>query len=1190
MQKSYLIDTKDSESGEDAICFTAGIQGAYFGAGTIHAYLASDRNAPVVVAGISTGALTGAAMYKAYTELQQVPDDPDEEKERQLRESKRWSWFRMYLEKLTKDPLSPLWDAIPNPVDFFAATFPVEDPSCPETLKGDETEARTQYLRLIRLGNWFSGLRVRVADIADVLVRYVRYKEHYALPYLQGALGLLRAIRISWLVAFHAAISPQISWSKLTYEGGAKSKTKRFRPVPIFGWTLWLSALMWLAAWIFSFYLTVRFGPWWCVLILAVTALPFLCFRFLTEPLARIAMKALGIKKGLLHKYHLQRWLHEIFQETKLNQRDDPQPGPFHLLVVAAPLNYIEKGESRVEQLWARRYASSEAAGEDKEIELREALAAALSIRSVFAPEEVDGQNWLNGPSPSMTGKLQLVDGAVIRTNPIPALFAWMKLRHKKQCPAIEKLFYSAKKRVASLRVVYSVPISSLSREEEIKRESFNIVENGLINWSLLKRRDTEMESAQTLFISSLEAETHKGENEVHNRFPLLPVPISPQKELRFKNHLNPTRQEGLTQVAEGCRRTLESIYRHNLEDSGMKELHCSVLLHEKAPERKDFIKLDSPGMPEVCGYCSRMLQIRPVENSDMDKVDSSYGIRKPETSPLPTPKLHEKFPQLTGVAAGKGRSRIVFVANGGVFRGSFHVGVLAALGMAGVKPDLVVGSSIGAIIGAALAKMSAIEQPDQIAAFVNELASLFLHCDSRVALTSNLKNVTRQLGVRGRSIQASPNLLRSLVRSGSGKDLGYAVMGAPPVMIDSIADLFLIPHEATQRIAAKFVSGDITASVKLFFQAVQEYTLQRLSVEECVMGAELLEDQVRTLLFGKNKDNPERFKCQPFPTTAFFATATHLTRKATVLLGRDFPSESRAPGQFDFVEACLSSSAFPVVFAPRIGSDLFPGVGRTDTLLSDGGVFDNLPFFPAIKVLMDVQESYAKSSKKAEEAYEYLRQRQEAPAILIAAGLDFDPQKTGSQGPADLIELRRLTESLSNNIKIQSFENTSELVYEMTKLYLSNYKNTPDAVNPGFANSVVPALVLKILPADKAHLNPTFAFCKATGLKEQRMQLSIAHGCFQTLQSLCSNLKATEHLKSALEGLRNEKRAANVARRPLGSGKRGNCPFYNVDGKKARCPFYLSEDLMTKGIYKTCVQDNLHRAEHRKHNLALQT
>src|SRR5437762_6307660 len=89
-------ESKESErqppnGGNDAVCFTAGFTGAMFGAGTIHAYLAADREPPAVVAGISAGAINAAALQRCYQELKRSHSTGEN------REVSRWSWFREYL-------------------------------------------------------------------------------------------------------------------------------------------------------------------------------------------------------------------------------------------------------------------------------------------------------------------------------------------------------------------------------------------------------------------------------------------------------------------------------------------------------------------------------------------------------------------------------------------------------------------------------------------------------------------------------------------------------------------------------------------------------------------------------------------------------------------------------------------------------------------------------------------------------------------------------------------------------------------------------------------------------------------------------------------------------------------------------------------------------------------------------------
>src|SRR5688572_16449853 len=99
--------------GNDAICFTAGLEGAVVGAGAIHAYLSARRRRPTVVAGISLGALNAAAMQRAYRDLQSSAGKP-----RQEQEAARWTWFRHYLQTLSDQPLGVFWNAIPDQSDF----------------------------------------------------------------------------------------------------------------------------------------------------------------------------------------------------------------------------------------------------------------------------------------------------------------------------------------------------------------------------------------------------------------------------------------------------------------------------------------------------------------------------------------------------------------------------------------------------------------------------------------------------------------------------------------------------------------------------------------------------------------------------------------------------------------------------------------------------------------------------------------------------------------------------------------------------------------------------------------------------------------------------------------------------------------------------------------------------------------
>ena len=72
----------------------------------------------------------------------------------------------------------------------------------------------------------------------------------------------------------------------------------------------------------------------------------------------------------------------------------------------------------------------------------------------------------------------------------------------------------------------------------------------------------------------------------------------------------------------------------------------------------------------------------------------------------------HLQDPGVASFSAVSTRPRISLVLGGGGLRGYAHIGVLQALEDAGIKPDMVVGTSIGSIIDAAYA---AGNTPDQI-------------------------------------------------------------------------------------------------------------------------------------------------------------------------------------------------------------------------------------------------------------------------------------------------------------------------------------------------------------------------------------------------------------------------------------------------------------------------------------------
>jgi len=788
---------------------------------------------------------------------------------------------------------------------------------------------------------------------------------------------------------------------------------------------------------------------------------------------------------------------------------------------------------------------------------------------------------------------VDLVDGAGISQNPLSALFGWLKDPHVDRQKLGQRLCgaHINDKRV---HVVYNVPIEPYPEKAQEREERINIVKSAFISRELERRRDTRQEARQTNFISQMELYVQQG-GKTAGVLPIFVDEIAPERDIGFANNLDPTPREIRGMAAAGCRRTLESLYRGQLRASPTHPTPCHELLTNIAPRRQGHITTQTCGVPEVCAECTRQLHYRPEPDELSPGVKPSFGLGNSQV------RVADAFPHLD-----RRRPRIVFLGSGGVFRGSFHAGVVGAMNALRIRPDLVIGASVGALMGGALCALSVLDDK-QGAMLFRDLCNTFLCVDREVALTRTLKNVAKQLGVRSRRVQLSPAELAGMIRRGGRADAGFAAVGAPPALIDAISGVFLIPHGRTRSIASEFVAGHVTTALNRFWRQVERETLPSLDIETFLMGTSLLEPLARRLLgerYGIALNN-----CQPYHfgqhPVSFFCTTSDFHERRSLLLGRDFLCDNNffhVPGSYDFVNATLCSSAFPIVFSPRCEAHLLPGRGRKDVLLADGGMFDNLPFFPAIEVLRDVQADYrgkcragrTPAEQKAE-ALKFLGERQREPDLIISAALDADPDTVAPEDLDTLSAIARRVRSLEKNVKSKSFARTSERIGALIDLLLQHPPARDDDEFIDFVDRTVPAGILQIVPTDKAHINPTFAFCRSVGMEKERVKRSIADGCFQTLRSIAAAQKGGEQfpmLESSVAALTNAGRVPPVAHagRPRDPGPH-LCPFFDEslrvpekDGiarwEPVTCPFTAAAggNRAMRDIRHVCASDKEHR------------
>lgn len=899
------------------------------------------------------------------------------------------------------------------------------------------------------------------------------------------------------------------------------------------------------------------------LLILAVALQPVLR-RWL---FARV-LRTLETSRGILSDYALRVRLAALFDpelccKSTLPRKlgDDPMP----CLLVAAPLQSLPRlgpagGAARQRlatyQLWATRGAP-----------LVGALRTCLALPPLWEPTHVEQHelgNWVSAPLANQ--QLDLVDGAAIRHNPLPAVFTFLK-RHPNLADRMARA--NSRERPA-LHVVYCVPIRGREgRDAELMPEQTNIVDVFWASLELAARRDTQLEVEQTNFIARLE-EYALAQGAAHDgTFRLYADEIAPEEDVEpsRRDPLKPERTALLGEVAHGCRKSLETLYRLPLQRRAAAVVGCGEFLGASG----------APGLPEVCERCTGQLATRstPVRPWSQKAVESLAAPRPGA--------LAARFPQLTGV-----QPRIVFVASGGVFRGAFHIGMLAALMQAGIKPDLIVGASVGTLMGAALAAMcsAGASWRDNLA----RLVDVFLRVDEEVALTVPLKRAARELGVRGREIALSPHDIRKMLRKGSRSDPGYAVSGAPAALIDAISVLSLMPPRKTRDIAAAFVAGEVTTSVQLLLQEIKEGTLRRLGIERAVLGTSLLETVVRDLL-GIESGTPARAR-QPFQSSAgiaFFGTTTNLGARSPVLLGGFGAHPASA---YDLLEAALASSAFPCVFAPRRESDVYPGHGNPHVYFSDGGMFDNLPFLPALGILSLVQRDYRTHGEGAQlTARDFLKRRAAAPDLFLAGALNVLPETgLGSEGPFDTLGvIVGRAKALQENGKIRAFQATSQRINRQVERILAA-PSSGSGTGPDWIDRIVNAGVLPVFPATTEHLNGTFAFCRSLNLSPHRVRRSIANGCFETLSALAEHQSPGSDQPLAfvaVQGLVGQGRIPALRKRGT-PAPAGVCPFVESAGADLSCPFHAATKAdatrsVEAGVHAACVSDPVHRQAFRR-------
>ena len=698
-----------------------------------------------------------------------------------------------------------------------------------------------------------------------------------------------------------------------------------------------------------------------------------------------------------------------------------------------------------------------------------------------------------------------------------------------------------------------------------------------------------------------------------------LELPVGLNARIMFANRTE-RRTEILKTIAQGCRAALEVMIADAVKEArgdvqvsmtvpcatavqhhlmhGVDERVAKTFGRKPLPGSQAAMECDSsgkpqppPGLCEICEHCALGDESAAVPGSvrrqalvwkkwtntatswphefEAEQSDASdrhfAGAEKPfsrQQLPRVIDALGRYWPRERCDVGSEDRPTnrplVSVLFSGGVFRGVFQVGVVSALSILRVKPDIVAGASVGSITAGMAAQLLCVtdsehERREQLA----RLAAVYLAVD-RVILTDRFADFVREFTIRAAGTRFSLRQADQLFRKYDQPWLVNFDKGAREV-VGGIERLFYInPYQLKQLVkAARYRQGRRAA--RLGRQFAQQW-LDRMNVGEEVLGAEALKDLIEYFIpsvdhvaqLTRDADDATTLHgtFAPFLSKGviLLATATDLTKGQLLTLGDPFqaPEEmSRA----DLTNSLLASSAFPGVFRPRWAPEVLPDTHQSDQLI-DGGVMDNLPIDAVLNVM------WSASSVDPGEGLVVRRPTSAAgvptPHLVFAASLEPQLEDITHDDALTALEtywpaLRARAKQLGYNAKLDNYRAAAQ---EISSLYdqFSGCGNGPAPHVP---------LSLEILALKPRWLCHTFAFHPMLGYRRVKQAESIAHGCALTLLKFKEYAEDKEAWLDAWGIERSELPVATTleeARERLNTHKPNTGACWLREGR--RCPF----------------------------------
>lgn len=571
---------------------------------------------------------------------------------------------------------------------------------------------------------------------------------------------------------------------------------------------------------------------------------------------------------------------------------------------------------------------------------LEPTLRAAVAMAPVFAPVPLGS---VLESVPSDLGDVHaddvLMDAAEVEKMPLATVIGhWRRQRALKDAdPAPKRLF-----------VVHHTPNNSAATAPE------GYIDSVLRSLELSEQRDTHFNQRVTKLVTQL-TKTIEDETQQAPSPPGLsdqryvqvdPVAIAPARALPPSLSIWSSAQigEGIT---EGCRATLSALHGDVLRELGETQstVPCATLLRRLRADH-----------PDSEGF---------FEPSDVACADCPRAIAVPPAQPSTTPTIAQAADALPSREEGQEDPLVIAVPAGGVFRGVFQVGSIAALRRYGIRPELFAGASVGTLFSYLMEAMSRPDGQPRLRAVVDLMQTIPEWVDGRTDKTpGRVDYLADQFLARWRADTPEfaavaalhslrPGHVVELLRD-SGHERWRGVLdGLNALLLYPVeplsdptpapASAAITPIDQHHLLDAIYSSldgryGDLIALGDRVLHAWGVFTPGHAADGE-VLGFESVATELRKVIFDSGGD-AHSVKLEQWSTdnkVRFLLSGAHFERGTPEVFGRPWDDPSA-----DTVEAALAASSFPVAFRRRRHAEVFgtPGEGT----YVDGGVFNNFP------------------------------------------------------------------------------------------------------------------------------------------------------------------------------------------------------------------------------------------------------